>query len=120
MKKRAMSAITLFLLVCVFMMQIAQAAEPRAVKSSADLSFNGTTAVCTAICIGNSSSDKIEATLTLYQGNTFVDSWNGSGNYSIVVSGEHKVTSGKSYRLELSYAVNGVEKPTVSATGTCP
>lgn len=92
MKRRVTSAVTALLLICLLLAQAAQAAEPRASKANIDLSFDGNTAICSAICIGNSSSDTIESTLTLYQGNTFVDSWNGSGNYSIIVSGEHKVT----------------------------
>jgi hypothetical protein len=56
----------------------------------------------------------------LYLGNTMVDSWSGSGSYSISISGKHKVTSGKSYRLELTYSINGVKKPTVSTMSTCP
>lgn len=120
MKKRVMSAITLFLFACILMMQIAQAAESRAVKSSVDLSFNGTTAICSAVCIGDSSTDKIEATLTLYQGSTVIDSWSDSGNWSVTLTGEHKVTSGKSYRLELAYSVNGIKQSAVTATNTCP
>lgn len=120
MRKRIMAAITTLLLICIMLMQVVQAAEPRVAGTYVDLSFDGNIAICSALCRGSSASDKIEATLTLYQGNTFVDSWSESGNYSVAVSGEHKVTSGKSYRLELTYSINGVEKPTVSTTSTCP
>ena len=120
MRKRVTAAITVLFLICTMLMQVAQAAEPKVAGTYIDLSFDGNTAICSAICRGSSSTDKIEATLTLYQGNTFVDSWSESGNYSVAVSGEHKVTSGKSYRLELAYSVNGVEKSTVTTTSTCP
>lgn len=120
MKRRVMSVVTALLLICLLLAQVAQAAEPRAATGTIDLSFDGNSAICSAICRGNSTSDRVAATLTLYQGSTFVKSWSGSGNYTVAISGEHNVISGKSYRLELAYSINGVEKPTVSTTSTCP
>lgn len=116
MRRRVTSVVTSLMLICFLLVQVAQAAESRAVKTSVDLSFEGTTAICSAVCIGNSSSDKVEATLALYQGSILIDSWSNSGSWSIALSGEHKVTSGKTYRLELTYSINGVSKPDVSTT----
>lgn len=120
MKKRIFAAIMPFVLIFVMSAQTAQAAEPRAAGATLNLSFNGTTAVCSATCRGDRTSDELGATMTLYQGSTYVDSWTASGTGRIFLSGEHRVTSGKTYRLEVSYTINGVEKPSASMTNTCP
>ena len=57
---------------------------------------------------------------TLYQGTTYVDSWSGSGKGYASVSGSCGVRSGKSYKLVLTYSINGSSKPSVSTTATCP
>ena len=117
MKRRMFSLAALLLL----MLSISvQAAQPRAVSNRPTLSFSGTTASCYVNCKGASTSDDLYATLTLYQGNTYVDSWSGSGTGSVFVSGQCAVKSGKSYTLTLSYSVNGEAKPSVSVSNTCP
>ena len=107
------------LLVCILFTVSAQAIEPRAVRGIPSLVFNGTTAQCSALCNGGSSSDTVEATLTLYQGTTYIDSWSDSGKDSLSFSGSCKVERGKTYKLVLSYSINGVEKPSVTVTNTC-
>ena len=97
-----------------------QAAEQRATAPKPRLAFSGTTANCSVRYICDSSSDEVEATLTLYQGTTYVDSWSGSGTGTVSVSGSCRITSGKNYKLVLEYSVNGSAKPSVSATGVCP
>lgn len=47
---------------------VAQALEPRVANCSLSLTFDGTTAICEAICTGNSSTDQVKATIELYQG----------------------------------------------------
>lgn len=91
----------------------------RLAAKSVDLSFNGTTAVCTAFCKGDSTKDTISATLTLYQGTTRIDSWSASGTGRVSFNEECKVEYGKTYRLELSCSINGTTQPSVSATKTC-
>lgn len=83
------------------------------------LSFQGTTAMCSAICQGDAKTDKITATLTLYQGDTYIDSWSESGVQKVAPYGECKVTHGKTYRLELAYSINGVDKPVISVSNIC-
>jgi hypothetical protein len=97
-----------------------QAAETRAISNKPNLSFRGMTAYCSTVCTGEGSSDQIDATLTLYQGSNYIDSWRGSGKGRISVSGSSKVKSGKTYTLTLTYSVNGTEKSSVSTTSTCP
>lgn len=120
MKKHIFSAFVPLLLICIMTAQVAQAAEPRAAGAFLDLSFDGTTAICSTICRGEQTSDELAVTLTLYQGSTRIKSWSEAGTWKVNLSGEHKVISGKTYRLEVIYAINGIEKPSVSTTATCP
>ena len=119
MKKRIFSVVIPLLLVCVLSAQAAQAVGLRVVSGEPKLSFRGATAVRSAICQGSSANDTVEATLTLYQGDTYIDSWSESGIRKITLYGECKVTSGKTYRLEMAFSVNGVDKPSVTVTNTC-
>ena len=64
--------------------------------------------------------DRISAKLTLYQGNTYIDSWSAAGTYRVPVSGECTVKSGKTYRLVLTWSINGVAQPSESTTRKCP
>ena len=109
----------LIILVVLALSISVQAIEPRT-SAQLSLSFDGTTALCSVICRGSSSDDAIDATLTLYQGSTYVDSWSGSGKEQVTLSGTCEAVSGKSYKLVVDYSVNGVSKPSVSTTRTCP
>ena len=120
MKKRIVSAFVPLLLVCILSAQAVQATRQRVAGGEPDLFFQGTTAICSAICQGDTKTDKITATLTLYQGDTYIDSWSKFGTRKITLYGECKVTPGKTYRLELAYSINGVDKPVISASNTCP
>ena len=116
MQKRLIPMVIVVLLTLTMM---AHAAEPRAI-SSPILTFDGTTAKCSVICRGDNTTDKVNATLTLYQGSTFVDSWSGSGTYRVPVSGSAQIKSGKEYRLVLTWSINGISQPSVATTSTCP
>lgn len=116
MRKRVLSATALLILVITMNLQIVEARVPTARPT---LQFDGTTAICTAICRGDKTSDKVRATLTLYQGTTRVDSWSSSGTWSATVTGQCKVQKGKTYKLVLTYSINGISKPSVSVSKTC-
>lgn len=120
MRKRISTVLVPFLLICIFFAQAAQATGQKVAGSRLDLSFQRTTAVCSAICQGDSQTDRIDATLTLYKGSTCIDSWSESGTGKITLYGECKVASGTTCRLEVVCSINGVEKPAVSTTKTCP
>lgn len=98
----------------------AQALESRAAKADPFLDFNGTTATCSVSFKADNATDKVSATLTLYQGNTYVDSWSDSGTWRVSISESCKVESGKTYRLVLTYTINGAAQPAKAVTGTCP
>ena len=116
MNKRVLSIAALLILVFTMNIQTADARVPTARPS---LQFDGTTAICTALCRGDYTDDQIRATLTLYQGTTRIDSWSGSGTWSATVSGRCKVQKGKTYKLVLTYSINSVTKPSVTVTNTC-
>lgn len=115
MKRRILSLAALLL---IALSVTAQAAESR-MGGNPVLSFDGTTAQCTATCYGRNTSDKVTATLTLYQGSSYVDSWSKTGTYRAYVSGEAEVQRGKTYTLELTWTVNGEEQPPVSVSKRC-
>lgn len=98
----------------------AQALEPKLVKATPALDFDGTTAICSVSFKADSVNDKVAATLTLYQGSTYVDSWSDSGTWRVSISENCEVESGKSYRLVLSYSINGAAKPAKAVSGTYP
>ena len=96
MKRRILSLAALLLIV---LSVTAQAAETR-MGGNPVLAFDGTTAQCTATCYGRSSSDKVTATLTLYQGGAYVDSWSKTGTYRAYVSGETEAQRGKTVTVK--------------------
>lgn len=98
----------------------AQAMEFRVIQVRPELYFDGTTAVCSVSCRADNAGDDVEATLTLYQGEKYVDSWSDSGTGRVFVSGSCEVESGKSYKLVLDYSINGTAKLPKTTTGTCP
>lgn len=117
MKKRAFAVATLLVLL---LSVSAQAAGPRSIRIRPELYFSGTTATCSVSLKADNANDKVEATLTLYQGNNYVDSWNNSGTGRVFVSGSCEVESGKSYKLVLDYSINGVAQLSKTSAGTCP
>ncbi|MFV0241048.1 MAG: hypothetical protein ACK5H4_13535 [Lacrimispora sphenoides] len=117
MKKSILGIV--FLLIMTFSMS-AQAAEIQAIRSRPSISFSGTTATCSVDCKSGNSKDEISATLTLWRGNTLVDSWSDSGMGRVIISEQCAVKKGQSYKLTLSYSVNGQAQSSVSVTGKCP
>ena len=92
------------LLLCGLLLTTGAAAymqETRSIGEDMSLTFDGTTAICGATCIGKTSTDYIKATLTLYQGNTYIDSWSDEGRYV------------------MNYTINGIAQPEQSVTKKC-
>ena len=84
MKRRVFALVSLLILMLTM---TAHAIEPYGAVQMPILSFNGTTANCYVDCKGENSTDTVKATLTLYQGKTYVDSWSGSGKGHALVTG---------------------------------
>ena len=119
MRKRVLSVVWAVVLMGVLFVQ-AMAMEPLSASATPELSFDGTTAICSVTCRGENSRDDLDVTLTLYQGRNEVCSWSDSGTDRVSVSGECRVVSGKSYKLTVEYSVNGKAKTQESTSGVCP
>ena len=98
-------------------------------RCNPSLSFTGTTANCTLYIKAYDDSAKITATLTLIRENTdgtekVVKTWPDlSDTGSLTFSGTKSVSSGQTYRLEVSSTVKtskGVEYPYEYVRATCP
>ena len=117
MNRRILAVIAVML---VFSCAVASAVTPYALRANPTLSFHGGEAECYVVCRGENASDRIEATLTLYQGSRVIDSWSKSGRESVTISETCDVESGVTYRLAVEWSVNDVDQLTVGVTKTCP
>lgn len=119
LKKRIFPLV--LVLICVLSLGIvtdAQAARSSYITPT--LIFSGTTAECSAICVGNKTTDEVTATLTLYDNkDTALESWSASGMYRATPNGTCKVEKGQTYTLVLTWSINGVSQPQKSTTRTC-
>jgi len=101
--KRKVCVLTAALL---FMMTLtAHATQARLIRPTLSLSFEGTTANCSAVV--RSAGDEMDLDLELWQGNTLIASWPASGNSTITVSGSCRVTKGLIYDLLITGKIGG-------------
>ena len=91
--------------------------EPRLLQVHSGLTFSGTTAHCEAVI--TSTSDDIEATMTLKQGSRVVDFWSGFGTGIVFLNGDCYVTKGVTYTLTVEGTRNGVAFEATPVTRTC-
>ena len=122
MKRRVFALVSLLILMLTM---TAHAIEPYGAVQMPILSFNGTTANCYVDCKGENSTDTVKATLTLYQGKTYVDSWSGSGKGHALVTGNctvmemsRNVQSGNTQNLKSSAAPVRLPAAPASTPGT--
>ena len=116
MKKRFVCLITMILFIAAICIP-AQAVEPRIATAIPQLSFSGTTAICKVSIIDTGKA--IDATLELWQGNTLVDSWPGSGTSVVSISGSCTVTKGVTYTLKVTGTSGGVTISSTPVSKTC-
>lgn len=102
--------LALILMAVMMLTMGAQAVDTFAVKDTISLSFDGTTAICSATCKGSNTDDKVKATLTLVSEGKTVASWSASDSYSASISESCEVVQGKTYTLKLNYSINGTAK----------
>ena len=115
MKKRF---VAVFFIISMLLMLPAHAATARAIVVTPSLKFDGTTATCFVRIGADKPADEISATIELWQGNTLIDSWSGTGTWSLKMEKTATVAKNKTYDLVINYSVNGVEKTPVSTTRT--
>lgn len=83
------------------------------------LSFDGTTAKCSATVVFENTSDTGSIILRLWQGNSCIATWSKSGTGYLHISRSKAVTSGLQYKLTADVTINGISRPTVSIAGKC-
>lgn len=114
--KKILPLLLLLTAACVVSVQ----AAARVIRSDANLSFQGTKAVCSVEIRGTDAADEIALIAKLWQGDTCLNNWITSGTGRVVLEKTQRVTKGGSYRLTVDATVNGVEQSTKEVSGTCP
>jgi len=113
MKRKA----SLFI-VLLFMMTLAtHAVQPKLINTRLFLSFEGTTANCSAVV--TSAGDKIDIDLELWHNDTLIKSWPASGNSSVTVEGSCRVTKGQTYKLLVTGIIGGKSYTSPAVFETC-
>lgn len=115
MKKRFVAVV---FIISMLLVLPAHAATARAIVVTPSLKFDGTTATCFVRIGADKPADKISATMELWQGNTLIDSWSGTGTWSLKLEETATVSKNKTYDLIVNYSVNRVERTPVSTSRT--
>ena len=97
-----------------------QAATPRLINISPELSFTGTTANCTVRVFADYTTQEIEATITLWHGNSWIERWEVSADGYFSWHDTVPVTSGNTYRLSVDVSIDGEDLDQVYISKTCP
>ena len=117
MMKRIVTIVALLALVFTLPTFAAQQRSPAIFPG---ISFSGTTATCTVDVYADNATDSIYLDAELWQGNTLVKSWSGSGQGDISSVRTATVTRGKAYTLKAYVTINNKDYPEVTITRTCP
>ena len=117
---KIMKKIISVILVAVMLLAISASAfaEPyRAASVTPTLSFSGTTANCKVTI--RESGKAISATMSLWDGNTCLDSWSGNGTSLLIISGSHEVVQGKTYTLKVTGTSGSTTLVVEPVSGKC-
>lgn len=115
MKKVAF--ILAFLLIVAVPMEVS--AITWTLRAMPSLSFDGTTANCATIVIGDRTTDYLEVTMRLENRNRIVATWTSEGYGSVVMNETTRIGTGRTYKLIVEVKENGVAKDPVYVTGSC-
>lgn len=116
MKKRILPILLpLVLLLC---MGNSSAVIARAPAISPRIAFDANTVNCSASITAVGKS--IDATLELWEGNTLLDSWSGSGSSALVLEGSHSAVSGHTYTVKVHGTIGGSDFTATPFSRTCP
>lgn len=97
-----------------------QAATPRLISIIPELSYTGTTANCGVLVSADYTTQEIEATITLWHGNSWIERWEVSGYGYFYWQDTVPVTSGNTYRLSVDVSIDGEDLDQVYISKTCP
>ena len=119
--KRAFSQILIVvLIISIAIPIIGTATETRAMTIIPGLSFSGTTANCEVTVACDYTTDKISATMKLWEGNFCIATWTASGSGSLSMEKtKSNCTEGQEYTVTVDVVINGVSKPRVHIKRTC-
>lgn len=106
-------------IILVISMPLTVSAAPRGLTINPTLAFDGTTANCHVMVVGNDTSEHIEVTMKLMNGYYCVASWYDDGYGYVPMHEDATVTKGCTYTLVVEVIVNGVASSPVSINGTC-
>lgn len=109
----------LLAIILVISMPLSASAEPRALGINPVLGFDGTTATCETMVVGNNTSEYIEVTMKLKWSIFTLETWTASGYGYVYMLEEHSVNKGWTYKLVVEVTVDGVASSPVSVEGTC-
>lgn len=112
-------AALLMAIILVISMPLTVSAAPRALTINPTLAFDGTTATCDVLVVGNNTSEHIEVTMKLMNGYYCVASWYDDGYGYVWIQEDAAVTKGCTYTLVVEVTVNNVVQPPVYQNGTC-
>ena len=115
MKKRIMPFV---IIIALLLATPAYAASARLITVVPDIQFSGTDATCMVRITANKTTDKISATMELWQDNEMLDSWSGVGYGFLKLEGDATVRKYETYQLTVSYSVNGTVKTPVTIDRT--
>lgn len=115
--KKYVFSLVLFLSV-LFTMHV-RAAEERTVMIWPSISFDGTKAICSVTIMADRSTDRIEADIKLWQGDSCVESWTESSFGDLMFTGNTTVAKGQKYILTVDAKINNLARPTVSTSAVC-
>ena len=113
MKKRVFC-----LLMAALLLGTAAYAARRAVTASPSLRFDGTTAICAMEILADKATDRISATMELYQGRTLIDRWAASDTGVLYMEESTDVEMNKTYTLTVRYTINGADQSPCSVSKT--
>lgn len=117
MKRKVLTCFLLAIMVMSLNVQATEAQEERIAVVSPTLYFNGTTAVC-EISI-TQANKKICATMELWQGKEFIDSWSGEDTGFLFLSETCTVSKGKTYTLKAYGTIGGESFTTKDISNVC-
>jgi len=106
-------------IILVISIPLTVSATPWVLNIRPSLTFEGTTANCYVMVVGNNTSEHIEVTMRLMHGNSQIASWSDDGYGYVRLQGTAGVTRGYTYTLTVEVTVNNVVEQPVSITKTC-
>lgn len=108
----------LMLVIAIILAVPVNAVFERTIDVVPDIEFDGTSAMCTVRIMGDRTTDKITATMKLWQGNTLINDWSASGSGILKIDETATVKTNKTYKLTVEYTINGEEQTPISITRT--